>query len=341
MKELVLGVESSCDDSAVAIVSQDKTILANVIYSQITEHKKYGGIVPEVAARNHILKVPNLCDIALQEAGVTMQEISAVAATNGPGLAGGLFVGTMFAKGLALGSVTPFIAINHLQAHILAARLEQDIEFPFLALLVSGGHSLFAIALSPTKFQVLGTTLDDALGETFDKVARELGFLAEGGANIEKIAQNGDDKSFNLPLPLMDNSCNFSFSGLKTAAKNLIRGQKKIEQTFKADLAASFQQTVAKILLHKINNAILRSEGIIKNNKNFVIAGGVAANNFIRKEIAKNLSQKGYKLISPSSYLCKDNGAMIAWAGIERLVQERQINDLGCTIKPRFPLDKL
>ncbi len=341
MTKLVLGIESSCDDSAVAIVNGSKKVLANVIYSQIAEHEKYGGIVPEVAARNHILKVPSLCDIALQEAGLTMKNINAVAATNGPGLVGGLFVGTMFAKGLAMGSSVPFIAINHLQAHILATRLEHNIDFPFLTLLISGGHSFFSIAHNPMQFQMLGGTLDDALGETFDKVARELGFLSEGGANIEKIAKNGDSNSFKLPMPLMDNSCNFSFSGLKTAAKVLIHAQSNIDDGFKANLAASFQQVVANILVHKINNAISLAESIIKNNKNFVIAGGVASNNFIRAEITKNLTKQGYKLISPSAKLCKDNGAMIAWAGVERLAQEKQINDIDCTIKPRFPLDNL
>jgi N6-L-threonylcarbamoyladenine synthase len=316
---LILGIESSCDDTAVAIVDSDRNILSNLVSSQIAQHAKFGGVVPEIAARSHIEVLPLLFKQALLEANVTAHQLDAVAVTAGPGLIGGVIVGMMFAKGIAAVAHKPFIPVNHLEGHALTIRLTHDISFPYLLVLVSGGHTQILIVEGAGQYQLLATTIDDAIGETFDKTARMLGAGHPGGPIIEQLALKGDPHSFTLPKPLCNSksASNFSFSGLKTAVKQIV-DRHVLTNQFQADIAASLQYTVTEILIYKLEQSLAIFSERHPCAKHVVIAGGVASNQYIRSHLQTHLLNKGFEFIAPPPALCTDNAAMIAWAGIER-----------------------
>jgi N6-L-threonylcarbamoyladenine synthase len=332
----VLGIESSCDDTSVAIVRNDKTILSNIVVSQLEEHAPYKGVVPEIASRAHMQNLENAARKALRQADMDLQDIDGVAVTAGPGLIGGVIVGTMFAKGLASVLKKPFIAVNHLEGHALTARLTSDVEFPYLLLLVSGGHCQFIAAQGVGKYKILGQTLDDAVGEAFDKTAKLLGLGYPGGPVIEKLAKLGDPKAYKLPLAMTNRpGCDMSFSGLKTAVRQLVDKHECVTQKVIADICASFQYTVGEILAQRLSNAIE-----IFTSKSFVIAGGVAANLYLRERLEEVTSSYDMHLVAPPIELCTDNGAMIAFAGLERL-QLGLIDDLDFCPKARWSLEDL
>ena len=268
----VLGIESSCDETAVSIVmlknKKEGSILSNIVFSQINEHLPYGGVVPEIASRSHVEHLSPLIDKALDKAALTLKDIDGIAATAGPGLIGGLIVGLTTAKGIALGAGIPLIGVNHLEGHALSAKLEHQIEYPYLLLLVSGGHTEFTIIKSFNNYSRIGTTLDDALGEAFDKSARVLGLKYPGGPEIEKYALQGDENKYIFPKPIIDQkNCHFSFSGLKTAVAQKVAGTKKQDKNFKNDIAASFQKTICDILEIKTKNAINEFKKVYPNKK--------------------------------------------------------------------------
>ncbi|WHQ46982.1 MAG: tRNA (adenosine(37)-N6)-threonylcarbamoyltransferase complex transferase subunit TsaD [Candidatus Midichloria sp.] len=318
---IILGIESSCDETAVAIVNSDRKILSNQIYSQIKEHKNFGGVVPEVAARSHIECLPYLFQQSLKEASLTYPALDGVAVTAGPGLIGGVMVGVIFAKTIASILKKPFIAVNHLEGHALTVRLTDKIEFPYLLLLASGGHCQFLLVECVAKYKQISTTVDDAAGEAFDKVAKMLNLDYLGGPAIEKMALHGNPKAFQFPKPLCEpNRYELSFSGLKTSVRQLIEKNKSNIEYIKNDICASFQDTVTEIFLYKINQAIeIINKDWPQEVNSFVIAGGVAANKYIREKISKFVINQGYNFIAPPVNLCTDNAAMIAWAGLERL----------------------
>jgi N6-L-threonylcarbamoyladenine synthase len=330
----VLGIESSCDETAAAIVTEDKKILSNVIYSQIDKHRSFGGVVPEIAARAHLEKIDQVVKTALQNAKLDISDITAVAATCGPGLIGGLIVGVTFAKSISVAMNIPFIAVNHIEAHALSIRLTNDVDFPYLLLLVSGGHCQICIAYSINHFEVIGKTIDDSIGESFDKVAKLLGWEYPGGPIIEKMSANGNDQSFLLPRPLCNkDSCDFSFSGLKTAVRTAAI-QCKTEQD-KINLSASFQRAVIDILIYKMNQAITACKTIRLSA--VVLSGGVAANKLIRMALQNVCEPQGLRFLAPPIHLCTDNGAMVAWLGVEKFLSG-QCNHLNFTPMPRWPL---
>jgi N6-L-threonylcarbamoyladenine synthase len=335
----VLGIETSCDETAAAIVTEEKKILSNVIYSQIDEHKAFGGVVPEIAARAHLKKIDVVVNQALEDAKLDISEISAVAGTCGPGLIGGVIVGSTFAKSISMATNIPFIAINHIEAHAISVRLTEDILFPYLLLLISGGHCQSCVVHGINRFEVIGKTLDDSVGESFDKVAKLLDLGYPGGLAIEKESQNGDATRFALPHPLCNkHSYDFSFSGLKTAVR--VTGEKCKTRQDKIDLSASFQRTVAEILSYKTKQAIdvCHKEGT--QITAVVVAGGVAANKTIRGELQKVCGQNNLSFAAPPIPICTDNGAMIAWLGIEKLKLE-QFNELNFCPRPRWPLGEI
>jgi N6-L-threonylcarbamoyladenine synthase len=341
-KCIVLGIESSCDETAAAVVSDSKKILSNVIYSQIAEHKEFGGVVPEIAARAHLEKIDYVVAKALSDAGITVHDLSAVAGTCGPGLIGGVIVGATFAKAMALSADIPFIAVNHLEAHALSVRLTEDIEFPYLLLLASGGHCQICVVHSITSFEIMGKTIDDSVGESFDKVAKMLQLGYPGGPMVEQIAKNGSDDKFHLPRPLCHkNSCDFSFSGLKTAVRTVIDKQPSpITDQGKADLCASFQRTIADVLSYKMNKAIEVCQLKKIQLKAAVISGGVAANKTIRKAMENVCSKNHLQFLAPPIHICTDNGAMIAWLGVEKL-KVNQTSPLNTIVTPRWPMGAL
>lgn len=313
---VLLGIESSCDETSVAIVNHNKEILSLFTLSQLEEHRPFGGVVPEIAARSHIEQIINLVQKALINAAISLKNIDAFAVTAGPGLIGGVLVGVMTAKALASVAKKPFIAVNHLEGHALTVRLTSDIEFPYLMLLVSGGHCQILEVLGVGKYKRLGSTLDDAVGEAFDKVAKMLGLGYPGGVEIEKLAKLGNPNAFNFPKPLLNqNNCDFSFAGLKTAVKRVIDQTDNIN---KADVCASFQHVVAEILCKKAENAIKIFRESHPSSNSFVIAGGVAANLYIREKLQNVLDKYNFNLYAPPVHLCTDNAAMIAWVGVER-----------------------
>lgn len=321
---IVLGIETSCDETAAAVVSDDREILSNIVLSQ-QDHTVYGGVVPEIAARAHMEHIENIIEEALRKANVSLADIDAVAATSGPGLIGGVIVGTMTAKSIASVIKKPFVAVNHLEGHALTVRLTDNIEFPYLLLLVSGGHCQFLIAEGIGKYKKLGGTLDDALGEAFDKTAKMLGLGYPGGAELEKMAKDGDPHAYNFSIPLRRRGgCDFSFSGLKTAVRMKLEEitnnrKNELSKKQKADICASFQYTATESLLERSSNAISLFKEYYPQGKYFVIAGGVAANRYIREKLSELLAQHNLTLVAPPVKLCTDNAAMIAWVGIERL----------------------
>lgn len=331
---IVLGIETSCDETSVAIVNHDKKILALNTISKLDQHKAFGGVVPEIAARNHMDCLPLLVEKSMQEANLQWAQLDAIAATGGPGLIGGVIVGVMLAKGIAAAANKPFIAVNHLEGHALTVRLTDSVEFPYLMLLVSGGHCQLLIVEGVGKYIKLGATLDDAVGEAFDKVGKMLGLEYPAGPELEQLAKQGNPEGYNLPKPLYDEKgCNFSFSGLKTAVKRIIdKGEINA-----ADLAASFQEVVAKILTKKTITAIKIFQQQYPDHKDVVIAGGVAANQYIKQHLVTACADFGMRVISPPIALCTDNAAMIAWVGIEKL-RLGQVSDLNFEPRSRWPL---
>ena len=336
----VLGIETSCDETAVAIVEAPPQggpvgrILANVVYSQLTEHRRFGGVVPEIAARAHLEHIDGLVEQALAEAGLGLADLDAIAATGGPGLIGGVLVGVMTAKALAFAHDKPFLAINHLEGHALSARLTETVAFPYLLLLMSGGHCQLLTVRGPGDFTRLGTTIDDAAGECFDKTAKLLGLGFPGGPAVEKTALGGDPQRFALPRPMWRKpGCDFSFSGLKTAVRQTVDKLDPNDGRAVADLCASFQRTVGDVLVDRCTNAL-----VLAPASDLVVAGGVAANTYLRGRLEALAASHGARLVAPPIRFCTDNGAMIAWAGIERL-RLGLVDALDFRPRPRWPLD--
>jgi N6-L-threonylcarbamoyladenine synthase len=339
---IVLGIETSCDETAAAVVAatpSGSTIRSNLIQAQFAEHAPYGGVVPEIAARAHLDHLDGIVIRALAEAGVTLGEIDGVAAAAGPGLIGGLIVGTMMAKGLAWAAGKPFLAVNHLEGHALTARLTDDLDFPYLLLLVSGGHCQLLVCAGVGRYVRLGTTLDDAAGEAFDKTAQLIGLGYPGGPAIERAAQRGNASRFVLPRPLKGRSgCDFSFSGLKTAVRQITVERECLDPRDTADLAAAIELAVCDALADRTANAIACFRRRYPEGKSLVAAGGVAANGRLRQRLAELAKSAGLRFVVPPPPLCTDNGAMIAWAGLERL-RLGLVDGLDAPLRPRWPLD--
>ena len=340
----VLGIETSCDETAASIVERDAsghaTILSNIVRSQLDEHAPYGGVVPELAARAHVSHLDHIIQRAAEGAGMKLSEVDAVAATAGPGLIGGVLVGLTTAKAIAAALGKPLIAVNHLEAHALTARLTDGIAFPYLMLLVSGGHSEFVLVRGVGDYQRWGTTIDDALGEAFDKVAKLLGLGNPGGPEVEKQAAKGDPRRFNFPKPLLkEDRLDFSFSGLKTAVRLAAEQQAPLTDQDVADICASFQRTVAEIVATRARSALEKYAAELPGQPlQLVVAGGVAANLAIGAALRAAADQAGALLIIPPIPLCTDNGAMVAWAGAERLALGAA-DPLDVSAKARWPLD--
>ena len=337
-----LGIETSCDETAASVVQEksDGTgeILSNIVSSQIEEHKEFGGVVPEIAARAHVEKIEFIIKKAIKESNFSLKNLDGIAATAGPGLIVCLTVGLNTGKAIAGALKKPFIAINHLEGHALSPKINKKIEFPYLLLLISGGHTQFLEVNGVNNYKRLGTTIDDALGEAFDKTAKLLGIEFPGGPKIEEWAKKGNENYFKLPKPILKRGgCNLSFAGLKTA---VLRKSKDLkDEKEKYHLAASFQKTINEILYEKTKVAMEEFLKIKKKKKNtFVIAGGVAANLKIRENLTKLAKEKNFSSIFPPVHLCSDNAAMIAWAGIERF-KINAIDNLEFPSKARWPLD--
>jgi len=338
-----LGIETSCDETAASVVQENgdgtAKVLSNIVSSQIKEHEKFGGVVPEIAARAHVENIDFIIQQALDKSKKKIKDIDGIAATAGPGLIVCLNVGHNIGKSLATFSEKPFLSINHLEGHALSPGIENKISFPYLLLLVSGGHSQYLIVKDVNNYKQIGTTIDDAVGEAFDKTAKILGLGYPGGPKIEKFAKLGDKNSYNLPEPIINRAgCNLSLAGLKTA---VLRKSKELSSDKeKYNLAASFQETINKILTKKTKVAMEKFREEMSNNslRPFVIAGGVAANETIRKNL-KELSKKmNFNPIFPSKEFCGDNAAMIAWAGIQRC-NKKLFNIKNDIVRSRWPLD--
>ncbi|MBK4214693.1 tRNA (adenosine(37)-N6)-threonylcarbamoyltransferase complex transferase subunit TsaD [Paracoccus caeni] len=339
MNEIVfLGIESSCDDTAAAIVTGEGRILASVVSSQTALHADFGGVVPEIAARAHAERLDLAVEEALAKAGVTLADMTGVAVTAGPGLIGGVMAGVMCAKGIAAGAGLPLVGVNHLAGHALTPRLTDGVEYPYLMLLVSGGHCQFLRVDGPEDFTRIGGTIDDAPGEAFDKLAKLLALPQPGGPSVEAEAALGDPDRFDLPRPLLDRpGFDMSFSGLKTAAlrlrDQLIAEQGGLRQTDRRDLCAAFQSAVADVLAEKTRRALAAHPVPV-----IAVAGGVAANQSIRGALEPIADEAGARFLAPPLSLCTDNGAMIAWAGIERFRQGHR-DGMDLQARPRWPLD--
>lgn len=340
----VLGIESSCDDSAAAVVRADRTILASVVADQTALHAAFGGIVPEIAARAHAEKLDIAVESALKRADCTLSDIDAIAVTAGPGLMGGVLSGVMLARGLAAGSGKPLLGVNHLAGHALTPRLTHDLKFPYLMLLVSGGHCQFLIVWGPDTFDRLGGTIDDAPGEAFDKVARLLGLSQPGGPAVEEAARVGDPARFDFPRPLLSRSgCDMSFSGLKTAVlrqrNKIIEQEGGISVQDRADICAGFQAAVSDVLTEKTHRAIAQFLSKHSAQPVFAVAGGVASNKAFRAVLETVCADLGVRFVAPPLNLCTDNAAMIAWAGIE-LSAIGHPGMMPLVPRPRWPLDE-
>ena len=344
---IVLGIETSCDETAVAIVRSDKTVLAHHVLSQIEEHAAFGGVVPEIAARSHVTQLDRLIQASLDDAGLTLKEVDAIAATTGPGLVGGLMVGALTGKALARAANKVFYAINHLEGHALTARLTDEISFPFLLLLVSGGHCQLLDVAGVGHYERLGSTIDDAVGEAFDKTAKLLGLSYPGGPAVEKMAKIGDEKRFAFPRPLKNqNHMNFSFSGLKSAvrreAEKCVAAEGVLTKEDVADICAGFQAAIIDCLEDRVCLAMATFQ--VSHPKSFektlVVAGGVAANKAIKERLTHSASAAGFTLVAPPLEYCTDNGVMIAWAGMEKLLLELP-DESAKEVTPRWPLDEM
>ena len=339
----VLGIETTCDETAAAIVELrpdgSGVILADEIISQIAAHAAYGGVVPEIAARSHVEILDSLITRAFSTAGLSARQIDGVAAAAGPGLIGGVLVGLMAGKGFALACEKPFIAVNHLEAHALVARLVARINFPYLLLLASGGHTQILAVRGVGDYKRLGATMDDAIGEAFDKVGKMLGLPYPGGPAVEAAARDGDPGRFKLPRPLIGRpTADFSLSGLKTATRLAAERAAPLKARDVADLCASFQAAVVDVIVDRMRVALGLFAKEASPARAIVIAGGVASNGAIRSALARFCAQAGVPLVAPPPKLCTDNGAMIAWAGLERL-RVGLGDDLAAPARPRWPLD--
>ncbi|WP_426956688.1 tRNA (adenosine(37)-N6)-threonylcarbamoyltransferase complex transferase subunit TsaD [Muricoccus radiodurans] len=332
----VLGIESSCDETAAAVLAPDGRVLAEAVLSQTEEHARFGGVVPELAARAHLVHLPGLVVRVMAEAGVAPAGLGGVAASSGPGLIGGLIVGAGFGKGMALAHGLPFVAVNHLEAHALTPRLPGlvggGVAFPYLLLLLSGGHCQCVAVEGLGRYRRLGTTLDDAVGEAFDKAAKLLGLPWPGGPHMERLAAQGDAGRVALPRPLLGRAgCDFSFSGLKTALAQAVG-----KAADPADIAASFQASVAAVVADRARHAL----AMMQEATALVVSGGVAANGAVRTALAAVAAGAGLPLVAPPVRLCTDNAVMVAWCGIERL-REGLADPLDHAPRPRWPLDEM
>lgn len=350
---LCLGIESSCDETSAAIVDSDRNILSHIIYSQIPEHQKYGGVVPELAARAHILAVDEVIRLTLERACKTINDIDVIAATAGPGLIGGVLVGWMAATGIANATNKPLVAVNHLEGHALVPRLcaasasdsatNIDVEFPYLLMLASGGHCQILLVHNVGKYELIGQTLDDSAGEAFDKIAKMLDLGYPGGPIVDKRAKLGDAKRFHFPRPLCDKpGCDFSFSGIKTAARMLLdkTPESDIDEQFINDFCASFQAAVVDCITNRLHNALKDERVKNANPKTMVVAGGVAKNSAIRAAMEELAKQSNMLFAAPPMSLCTDNGAMIAWAGLENYRIGKVVTE-PIAPRPRWPLTEL
>ena len=343
-----LGIETSCDETAAAVVTRGEdgapAILSNIVLSQIQEHAAFGGVVPEIAARAHVEALDGVIEAALAEAGVRLEEIDGIAATAGPGLIGGLIVGLTTAKAIAAALGKTLLPVNHLEGHALTARLTDRLEFPYLLLLVSGGHTQIVHVAGVGRYERWASTIDDALGEAFDKTAKLLGLPYPGGPSVEKAAAKGDPSRFAFPRPLKgEKRPDFSFSGLKTAVRRAATELGSLSEKDVADICASFQAAVTETLADRVARSLerFRAEHPQQKQPALVVAGGVAANAAIRKALEDLCLQKGFRLVAPPLKLCGDNAAMIAWAGLERLEAGLAEEDaLAFAPRPRWPLDE-
>ena len=343
---VVLGIETSCDETGVALVDAERRVLAEALRSQLERHAPYGGVVPEIAARAHVEILDHLIAHVMAEAELEFRDLAGVAATAGPGLIGGLLVGLITAKAIAAAHRRPLLAINHLEGHALTARFvlgtgPEGLEFPYLLLLVSGGHCQLLAVQGVGRYRRLGTTLDDALGEAFDKAAKMLGLGFPGGPAVERAARKGDPRRFALPRPMVGQpGCNFSFSGLKTALRQTIErlGPEALAPPLLDDLCASFQAAVAEVLVDRTRRAAALFCEMHPGSNALVVAGGVAANGYLRACLTTLADEAGLRLIVPPPALCTDNGVMIAWAGLERLALDLT-DDLAVPARARWPLD--
>lgn len=338
----VLGLETSCDETGLAIYDSQMNdgrggVLAQVLYSQIELHATYGGVVPELASRDHIRKLVPLLNELLHEAGIEKSDIDAVAYTKGPGLIGALMTGALFARALAYGLGVPAIGVHHMEGHLLAPLLGEDVAFPFVCLLVSGGHTMLVRADAVGQYEILGESIDDAAGECFDKAAKMLNLPYPGGPNVARLAEGGDKNAYQLPRPMLHKGLDFSFSGMKTAVHNLIKDtpNSDLDPVVRANIAASFQHAVVDTLVKKCVRA-LKQTGL----KRLVIAGGVSANTELRESLGRELAKLNAKVHYAPKELCTDNGAMIAYAGFCRL-QVGQSDDLSVTCVPRWDMQTL
>lgn len=349
---LCLGIESSCDETSAAIVDSDRNILSHIIYSQIPEHQKYGGVVPELAARAHILAIDDVIRKTLDAAGKSISDIDVIAATAGPGLIGGVLIGWMAATGIAQTTGKPLVAVNHLEGHALVPRLHAaaangadgatSVDFPYLLMLASGGHCQILLVRGVGKYELIGQTLDDSAGEAFDKVAKMLGLGYPGGPVVDKRAVSGNPCAFNFPRPLCDKpGCDFSFSGIKTAARTFLsRVKPPYSDEFINDFCASFQAAVVDCIIDRLNNAFDDTRVIDAAPKTLVVAGGVAKNSAVRSAMEKLAVARDVVFAAPPMNLCTDNGAMIAWAGLENYKLGRVVTE-PVAPRPRWPLTEL
>lgn len=349
---LCLGIESSCDETSAAIVDSNRNILSHIIYSQIPEHQKYGGVVPELAARAHILAIDDVIKRTLDAAGKNLNDIDVIAATAGPGLIGGVLVGWMAATGIAQSMQKPLVAVNHLEGHALVPRLHSaaangtdgavDVDFPYLLMLASGGHCQILLVRGVGQYEMIGQTLDDSAGEAFDKVAKMLGLGYPGGPVVDKRAAMGNPRAFNFPRPLCDKpGCDFSFSGIKTAARTFLsRETSPYSDEFINNFCASFQAAVVDCIINRLENAFCDARVITANPQTLVVAGGVAKNSAVRSAMEKLATKHNVTFAAPPMNLCTDNGAMIAWAGIENYRLGRVVTK-PIAPRPRWPLTEL
>ena len=341
---IILGIESSCDETAASVIARNEAgetqVLSSVIASQDAEHAPFGGVVPEIAARAHMQKIDHIIDQAVSKSGLGYEDLTAIAATSGPGLIGGVIAGLMSAKGLAMALDVPLIAVNHLEGHALSPRLAAPCPFPYLLLLVSGGHTQLLSVKGLGDYERIGSTVDDAAGEAFDKSAKVMGLGFPGGPKVEQAAKSGNPKAYKLPRPFKGTDhANFSFAGLKTAVARAYAASDQSKQA-KADLAASFQQAVCDVLTERTGIAMewFKNSTGLADEYRFVVAGGVAANQAIRQSLQDLCENQGFSLFTPPLEFCTDNAAMIALAGLEKFALGHR-DDMSVRARPRWPLD--